>query len=224
MRPDVHPTTERLYDQLPELYRRADDDQADGPNGYPLLRFLSLTGDLLGDLEDLIDRIQYIPTDEGGAPGDTSDLADADAADEAWLTWLAQLVGVRLEPKLTTAEKRDAVRYASAGWRAGTKTAVADAAKTVLTGTKYARVYDHATTRQNAGTQSQWDVLIVTRPSETPDVGLVLATVVAKGAKPAGVVLHHEAYSATWATLATARPAWADWHAAASWRDLEETV
>jgi hypothetical protein len=223
MEPDVHPTTRRLYDQLPELYRNADRDRAEGPDGYPLLRYLSLAGDIAGALEDLADRIQYIAPDEGGPAGDTSDLADPDTADAVWLSYLAQLVGVQLEPKLSDTEQRDAIRYAPAGWRAGTKTAVADAAKTALTGDKYARVYDHATTRQDAGTQTEWDVLIVTRPSETPDVQAVLDTVVAKGAKPVGVQLHHEAYDATWDTIETKKPTWDDWEAG-TWADLEETV
>ena len=218
--PAVHETTLELYRRLPAFYRTADGGQVD----WPLLRYLSLLGDQLGELSDLQTRIDYVAPDDGGAPGDTSDLSDPATADQAWLPWLAQHLGVVLPPRLTEAEKRDAVAYASAGWRAGTKTAVADAAKTVLTGSKYARLYDHATTRIDAGTATVWDVLIVTRPSETPDVQAVLDTVVAKGAKPAGVELHHEAYSASWATLETQRPTWADWEAAGSWQNLEETV
>lgn len=205
--PPASATLERLWDRLPEVYRLVDETV-----GWDLFRYLSVVVDQAGELETLLDRMI------------AGELADPDTADRAWLVWLGQLVGVEVTPNLSDLEARDAIRYASSGWRAGTKAAVADAAKSVLTGSRYARVYDHATSRNTAGQDGVWDVLIVTRPSETPDVTTVLDAVVRKGAKPAGVVLHHEAYSATWGLLATARPTWADWHAAGTWRDLEETV
>lgn len=224
--PAVHATTQALYDRLPGFYRDAD-SKAPGVGDWPLLRYLSLIGDQLGEIEDLFARIEYVAPDDGGDPTDTlentSDLADPTTADIAWLPWMGQHVGVQVSSALTDQEKRDAVKFASSGWRAATRSAVEDAAKTVLTGTKYVRVYDHATTRADAGTATQWDILIVTRPSETPDVQAVLDTVVAKGAKPAGVVLHHEAYDASWATLEASRPTWADWNDVA-WRDIEETI
>lgn len=95
-RPTVTPAAERMYGRLPELYRGADEQQPDGPDGYPLLRFLSLIGDQIGALETLYDRIDFATADEGLVAGDTSDLVDPTVADDDWLHWLAQLVGIQL--------------------------------------------------------------------------------------------------------------------------------
>lgn len=151
---------------------------------------------------------------------DTSDLGDPTTADPEWLPWMAQLVGVKLEPGFTEQQARDAVLYASAGWRAGTKQAIADAAKSELTGTKYAAVYDHAIT--GPGNGGQWDVLIITRPTETPDPAKLLAAVVARGAKPAGVVLRHRAIESSWDTVESENPTWAD--ITETWDELQEAV
>jgi hypothetical protein len=197
-RPDVADLTDRLYDRLPAMYRDADE-----PLNFPLLRWLSLLLDLAGELDVLHDRL--VPTDRA----DTSELADPATADLAWLPWLAQLVGVRLPRDLTGQAARDAVQFASSGYRGGTKAAVADAAKSELTGTRYAQIYDHSTDTSAIGAAGKWDVLIVTRTSETPSVARVLDAVVAKRAKPGGVVLYHRAYTATWAAVHTAFPTWA---------------
>lgn len=149
---------------------------------------------------------------------DTSDLGDPTTADAAWLPWMAQLVGVDLNPDLTPTQARDAVRYASAGWRAGTRSAVADAARSELTGTKYAAVYDHSIS--GIGNGGVWDVLVVTRPTETPDPNAVLAAIVAKGAKPAGVVLHHRSFESTWDTVVAVNPTWADY--TETWDQIQE--
>lgn len=200
-RPTVGVTTERLYARLPEFYR-----DADAPLDYPLLRYESLVADQASELEVIADRLD-------------TDLADPLLADDGWLDWLAQAVGVRLNPAMTPAERRDAVAYSPNGWRAGTRQAVADAARTALTGTKYAKVYDHSNTDVGGGTL--WDVLVVTRAEETPDASLVLAAIVTKGAKPAGVVLYHRVYSATWTTWETTMPTWNAIEAVGSWNNLQ---
>lgn len=159
----------------------------------------------------------------GVLTGDTSDLANPDTADDKWLDWLGQIVGVRLSPALAHPARVDAVKYAPAGWQAATKAAVANAAKTALTGGQYAAVYDHSTDAVNGlGTASMWDVLIVTRSAETADTAAVLAAVVAKRAKPAGVTLHIRAYNATWAQVVGQYPTWAAIRAAGSWSKIEE--
>lgn len=166
-----------------------------------------------------VDYVRYA----GVLTGTTSDLVNPDTADDEWLDWLGQLVGVRLAPTLDHAARVDAVKYASAGWQAGTKTAVANAAKTALTGSKYAAVYDHSTDQVNGlGTAGIWDVLVVTRVSETASTAAVLAAIVAKGAKPAGVTLHIRAYQATWAQIESEYPTWAAISAAGSWANIEE--
>jgi hypothetical protein len=206
--------TQRLYNRLPTLYRDAD------TTPQQLLRFISLLGDQADEVETLTYRIGYQAPDDGGAAGDTSDLTDPTAADTAWLPWLAQLVGVRAPVSNDLQALRDAILYATTGWRAGTRAAIAGAAKSALTGTRYVHVYDHSISSPGDGTE--WDVLLVTRITETPDVPAVLQAVVDGHAKPAGVTLHHRAYSATWAAVDAAYPTWADRNGL-TWAHYEET-
>jgi hypothetical protein len=215
-RPDVHDATDALWSSLPELYQAADEAQADGPNGYPLLRFLSLIVDQWGEVLDLVGRIDYYSHDDGGAPGDTSDLADPYAADAAWLPWLAQLVGAQLPAGLTVADQRAAIAGALAGFLKGTKAGIAAAAATVLTGTKYVLV------RPLFG-GDRWTVELRTRTTETPGDAAVLAAVLAQKAKPAGLTIVVTHYAASWAAIEAAHPTWASIEAAGSWAVLEES-
>lgn len=209
-RPDVSDLTDRLYDRLPALYRDADE-----PLDFPLLRWLSLLLDQAGEVDTLHNRLAPVGLT------DISELANPATANLEWLPWLAQMVGVRLPPNVTGQAARDAVQFASSGYRGGTKAAVADAARSELTGTRYATIYDHSTDVSVIGAAGEWDVLIVTRASETPDVARVLDAVVRKRAKPAGVVLYHRAYTATWAAMTTAFPTWADRNGK-TWAQLQE--
>lgn len=198
------PTVDRLYARLPEVYR------LDEPRlGYPLREYLSLAGASAGELEVLLDR--------------SREVADPLLADSAWLAWMGQLVGVTLAPSLTVAQRRDAVRFASGGWRAGTRLAVADAARSALTGTRYVEVVDHTTDVSNPGAAGQFDVLLRTRGTETPDPAAVLTAVISKNAKPAGVRLYHRTYDASWTTLEAQVPTWAQVEARGSWDNLQET-
>lgn len=151
---------------------------------------------------------------------DTSDLVDPWAADPAWLPWLARLVGVNLVASLTVPEQRDAVAYATSGFRAGTKEAIAAAARSALTGTKHVEVYDHSISAPGNG--GPWDILLVTRGTETPNVNTVLRAVTTKNAKPAGVVLHHRAYDTAWDTVEANYPTWQAVEAAGSWNAIQE--
>lgn len=227
-RPVVGVTTERLYSRIPEYLRAADEKELTG-GGYPLLRFLSLVVDDAALVEDNLIAFDYRGPSEGGryeiADGivrslETSSLVDPTVADPAWLKWIGRLVGVNVTPDLSEAEARDAVTYATSGFRAGTKQAIADAAKTALTGTKFVAVYDH--TISDPGDGTMWDVMLLTRGSETPDVAAVLQTVVRKQAKPAGVVLHHRAYDSAWDTVTTTYPDWNAIEAAGSWNTIQE--
>jgi hypothetical protein len=208
-RPAVTATTEREYGRLPEHYR-----DADVGNDWDLLAYMASTTDQIGEVEAMVDRLDR--------PGGGSDLFDADAADVEWLAYVAQIVGVNLNPALSEMEKRDAIRFSSAGWRAGTKTGMADAARSALTGTKYVTIYDHSTDVSVIGAATQWDVLVVTRVDETPSAPAVLAAIVAKGAKPAGVKLWHRSYTSTWAQQEAAYPTWAGREAAGTWQAIEE--
>lgn len=196
-RPVVSSHTERVYELLPEAVRAPDPTY-----DWPLLRYLSLVGDTLGAVEVLLARLG--PTRPDGTARSLPELLDGATADEAWLTWLAQIVGADIAG-LRGQALRDAVTLAPTGRRAGTKTAIADAARSALTGGRYARVYDH--TVDVLGDGDEWDVLLVTRVGETPDVPAVLLAVEAKRAVPAGVLLRHKAYSATYAQTRAANTA-----------------
>jgi hypothetical protein len=205
--------TDRVYSALPQYVQ--DDDAAT----TALWRYLSTITDEGTELEVLYDRINHLALDEGGQAGDLSDLVDPRSADAAWLPWLAQLVGATVTNLLDIQARRDAISYASNGWRAGTRVAVSQAAMSALTGSRYVGVYDHSSTTPGDG--GPWDVLLVTRASETVSAPAVLQAVVDKGAKPAGVVLHHRVYTATWASMVAAYPTWADRNGR-PWSDLEE--
>lgn len=211
--PTVEPFTRRVYDRLPELYR-----DADAPDRQ-LLRFLSLVGDQAGALERLFDRIDYTPPDEGGAPGGTSDLTDPATADPAWLPWLAQLVGVTLNPALPIPAQRNAISGAVAGWQAGTRDAIAAAARTALvslTGPPSVVVRPHPT--------DPWTLRITTIPEETPDADAVIAAIIAANAKPAGVLLVHTFYAPPWELIEAELPDWQAIEDADTWSAIESLV
>jgi hypothetical protein len=210
-RPTVTATTERLYERLPEVYRVGDLAQTTGPDGYPLLRYLSLMGDVLGGLEVLLDRLD--DTEEH-----PSDLLSATGADAGWLRWLGQLVGVAMPPGLSEEAQREAVATASAGWRAGTSVALEAAARRALRGTRYVRVERHVTP---AGPGSVWDVTLRVRTSEAESLDAVARAVVDLGAKPAGVRLWVHPFSTPWAVLEAGLPTWADWDGL-TWQEIEE--
>lgn len=227
---------DRLYNRLPEIYRTLDVDQA-----WLFKRYINAITTASAEVDDLVERIRGArpvgpaePLPWGLDPDELvqwiearasrpSALTDPDLADAAWLPWLAQLVGAQLDPNASIAEQRDTIRYATSGWRAGTRGAVADAARSALTGTRYAKVYPHMTADANLGLVpgTPWDVTVVTRATETPDVDAVLGAILRKGVKPAGVVLWHKAYEATWDTWEAVFPTWAEWDAA-TWDQMQE--
>lgn len=236
--PEVNPFAERLFDRLPQAYRVAD---ANG--GYPLRLYFDALTDRLGDIQIVIDRITGQRPVGPAAPEPwtlhpdhvedyranrvlrISELADPLTADAAWLPWLVQLVGGTLDPAASVPEQRDTVRYATSGWKAGTRVSIQNAARSALIGSQYAKVIPHQLDNGNPG---QWyDVVIITRSSETPDVNAVLGAVLRKGVKPAGVVLRHRPVEATWDQLEAFRPTWALWEAddkgVVTWDRLAET-
>jgi hypothetical protein len=215
--PVVHWFTQRVYDSLPEALR-----SPDGDLGWPLLRYLALVLDQAGEFADTAAAIDYVPLDEGGAAGDVSLLVDPDNAPASWLPWMAQLVGVRLDPALSEAARRDAIRFAPAGWRAGSRGALADAARSALTGTRNVRVYDHTDAGSDLGAAGMWHVAVATLAAETPSAQAVLDAINAQHAVPAGVWLHHRPYTASWAQIQSAHPTWATRNGL-TWTQLQET-
>lgn len=208
-RPTPHAFTERLYAALPEVYR-----DPDAALDYPLLRYLSLMGDLAGTVEDVIDRVD--PAREG-------DLVDVDTADTAWLPWLAQITGLAaLPPSLTDTEKRNLIRRAASGRYAGTRQAIADAARPALTDPEGGYVDVRPNYQGNAFT-----IGVSVDPDSAPaDLNTVLAAIIAAGAKPAGYALAIDIYAAMWEQIETLLNTWAGVEAAGtsgSWADVERT-
>ncbi|WP_053207958.1 phage tail protein [Jiangella muralis] len=199
--PAVSEFTARLYADLPELYRDADAAQGT----YPLLRYLSLLGDIAGDVDTLADRV------------DAGDLTDPAAADPAWLPWLAQLVGVRLRAGMTVQQQRDAISGGATGWQSGTRAAIAEAAQAALTGTRYVDVRPHAG-------PDPFALLILVRSDEAPSpMSLVADAVVAAGAKPAGYGLVVQSADIPWSAVDTAFPLWQDIDAQQTWAPIDST-
>lgn len=227
----------RLYHRLPEVFRTMDALDLT----WTFKRYLGGMLSPAADIDTIIvaltgDQPVGPPTPEPwGLPADEletwrgnrvtrpSALGDPDQANAAWLPWLAQMVGARLDPGATEEEKRDTIRFATSGWRAGTRGAIIDAARSALTGTRNAQLYPHTAVDPSLGliAGTPWDLTIVTRSSETPDPNAVLGAVLRKGVKPAGVVLYHRAYEASWDTWEAVYPTWADFDAA-TWDERQE--
>jgi hypothetical protein len=183
---------------------------------FPLLRFMSLLGDHLGEDTDIIGRIamRLINGIE------SSQLVDPVLADAGWLLWMAQLVGAKVSSYDPEQTLRAIIASASSGWRAGTKDSMAAAARTQLTGSQYVEILDHQT---STGPGGQWDVLVKTRSVETPNNQAVLDAISAAGVKPAGVVLHIVHTAASWDALEAAYPTSDQWDAL-TWDEIESTT
>jgi hypothetical protein len=206
-RPDVADFTERLYATLPEFMR--DSDAADpSVNGFPLLRYLSLLGDQLGEVEAIADRAE------------AGDLVNPALADDAWLPWLGQLVGVRLDPASPPQTWRDAIADGSSGWQSGTREAIANAARRTLTGTQFIDVRSHNGKPSAGG--DPWTILIVVRADEAPSpLSKVTDAVMAAGAKPAGFNLAVSSYAPTWATIDAIGATWDPIDALGQWDRID---
>lgn len=240
-------TTERIYRRLPETYRILDTQ-----NDWQFKKYISSIGDQLNDLDVILARIEYLATPENKADfyaslnqyntyarpsgvedptlgfspiEETSDLVDARTADAEWLEWIAQLTGANLTSVYDVSSKRFALVNNYLGFKAGSRAALEAAVTQYLTGTKYSRVYPR---RDGAGGSlvsigTQWDVLIVTKSEETPSGADLIANIIGKGAKPAGVILHHVAYTWSWSVLESVFTTWTSIDATGSWNSLETT-
>jgi hypothetical protein len=234
--PQMSVLADRLYSRLPEVYRTMDARDST----WPLKRYIAGMLTVAGQLDDTTEAIDgerpvgpaqpepwALHPDELDAwraarRSRPSALGDPQQAEAAWLPWLAQLVGAVLDPAATEAERRDTIQYATSGWRGGTRSAIADAARSALTGTKFVRVLVHTKVVGSAPADgTPWEITIVTRTSETPDPDAVLGAVLRKGVKPAGAVLYHYPFAVSWAQRAAAYPTWAS-RLGVSWTQLQE--
>lgn len=212
-------TTERIYAKLPRYLRVADRQQ-----NFTLKTYLASMSERLGELEFLKTAFDAKDPDEGGIrEGETSGLVDPRVADVSWLPWLGQLVGLHFDANASEDDKRAAIASASGGWLAGTKQAMIAAAQTVLTGAQYVNVFDHTTDSSDVGAATVWDVLVVSRSSETPGGGdSVLSAIRSARAQPVGVTLWWIGYDASWADLVSAYPLWSDRQRAGTWQKWAE--
>ena len=153
-------TMEETWQRLPEHFRRMD-----ALNDWSLKRYLNTVVAQLQVTDDLVDRIDYDSVGDGGEPGATSDLVDPRTADATWLPWLGQLFGVHVRGK-GQEKDRNAVIQAASGFNAGTPAAIEAAAKEVLVGSQFSKVYNFSTS-SGIGTGTFWDLLLVTIDSET---------------------------------------------------------
>lgn len=235
--PYMSTLVDRLYQRLPEVYRTMDAAGFD----WPLKRYLAGMLATAGSVDNTFDAIRgdfpigpadpqpwALSADEfavwqSNRLNRPSALGDPSQADPRWLPWMAQLVGAPLDPGSSIQEQRDTIAFATSGWRGGTRQAIADAARTALTGSMYAQVVSHVLPSDNGGLDpgGVWDITIITRSSETPDPTAVLNAVLRKGVKPAGAVLHHATYGASWAQVEAVYPTWSDWNAA-TWSQIEQ--
>jgi hypothetical protein len=198
---DLTPFTQRVYKLLPAFMRTTDREDI-------AARFIGVVGDEADGVRALKDRLAYTP-EQGG----TSELTDPAFADTAWLPWLGQLVGLDV-----TVLDRDIVTNGAAGWQVGRREALRSAVARVFTGGGSFSIYTHSTAAVGArGTATQWDLLLITRGSETPNPAAVL--VAASTVKPAGVKLYHRTYQAPWSEYNALT--WAGWNSR-TWAQLAE--
>lgn len=206
--------------------------------GYPLKKFVSAYADRMGEIDQLVARLTYLPADvrheadlygldlPGRAVplGATSDLVDARTADDDWMPWIGQILGINPRD-ISSDELRVAISSGLTGMIAGTRRAIASAVRAIMTGdaeTRSVRIYPHTITLDAIGQASEWDLLVVTPVEQGLTQDQVRDAVERASAKPAGVIVHHVSKSTTWADLHAKIPTWAMWNDK-KWETIEET-
>lgn len=165
--------------------------------------------------EDVPDRPEDVPL------GATSDLVDPRTANTEWLPWLSQFAGHNINHFATLEDARAAFSDTTSNFAAGTIGAIQNAVATVLTGSKTVRVFPMTTDLTDRGGATQWDISIVTRTSESPDISVMEEAVIKRNAKPAGVVFHFHKHQSTWDAVELANPTWNVWDTR-TWTGIEE--
>ena len=115
------------------------------------------------------------------------------------------------------------IEYAASGYRAGSKSAIENAVKAVLTGSQYALAMPMTKTdvNDNLLTGTVWDITILTRADESPTERVILDLLNRPTVKPAGVKFHHRYYSASWDKLEATLPFWSNWEDK-YWDEIEQ--
>lgn len=205
--PPVGPVTGRLWDNLPEVYRLADEAQDDPAHGHPLRRYLSVLFDQLTPVDTILNAIT--PTLPDGSlavdrwhrygdgtyssqratqPG--SALTDPLTAPADWLGWLGYLNG--LPTTLLDSLDVDAQRWAIRQPRREHGTAAAiRAAIRAATSADYVRVDNH-----DRGDPFRLAVTLRTG----------------------------ELAGASWADVHQLLPTWDEWEAAGTWQNVATAV
>lgn len=176
---------------------------------------MSVSTDTGYNREDVPDRPDGVPL------GSTSDLVDPRTANTEWLPWLSQFAGHNINHFSSLEEARNAFASTESNFAAGTIGAIQNAVGAVLTGTRTVRVFPMTTRLDQVGQASQWDIAIVTRTSESPDVSVMEEAVSLRNAKPVGVVFHFFKHQSTWDAVELAYPTWTEWDKR-NWTQIEE--
>lgn len=204
-------TLEDAWRRLPQHYRDADEK-----NDWVFKKWLSGMYAQADRVAELVERFEFIAVEEGGRG--TSDLIDARYADEEWFQWIAMMRSQKFNPFATEAQNRE-ILYGS-GYNIGTKQSIIDVAKTALSGSRFCQVYERTRDDTVPGGGLWYEMLIVTRASETMDD--VVELVVGSGVKPMGIHLFYKQYETPWSTIHGTFPTWAEWNAA-TWQTIQES-
>ena len=130
------------------------------------------TGALAGMFEYMASLMESGPNGEVG----WSILLDVDRCPPEALSWLAQLVGTKTIPSLTTAQQRAYIK-SKPGWQRGTPAAMVTEIQQYLTGSKRVIITERDT--------DAYHFSVLTFASETPSTALVNQAILAQ--KPAGL-------------------------------------
>jgi hypothetical protein len=214
--------TEDFYASLPAAHRLEDAAQEMPDGAFPMKRWCASMTEQIGQVDAVIVAADYEPADSRDTQEQAiSQLADPDTAPVQWLPWVGQAVGVRVNTLLPAAEQRDQVRGAVSGFSGGTRKALIAAAQSALSGTQHLEVYDHSIANPYDG-GGEWDVLLVTDAAETANDQVVLAAIIEKNAKPAGVIIHTRSFASSWDAIEGIRATWAEWDGS-TWTQIEQT-
>ena len=156
------PLINTFFERLPDCIREEDEKMT-----YPLKRWLTGVVDQAGDVEVLLERMYFDTVDDGGDGEESSDLGNPATADAEWLPWMGQLVGVRFPSYLLTEQRRELLTGNGAKFKPGSNGALTNIASTELVGGKSVRFHPHTASLAAIGEATEWDLLMVTKPTET---------------------------------------------------------